>query len=118
MNSFTLVRPRTIDEAVREAAKPNTELKAGGVDLVDRMKEGLDAPATVVSLSDIPGRDGIAAGPPARIGSMATLARIAADDGLRAKYPALATFWKGRAMPADRVMFRITPARVRAWGFD
>ena len=118
MNSFTLVRPRTIDEAVREAAKPNTELKAGGVDLVDRMKEGLDAPATVVSLSDIPGRDGIAAGPPARIGSMATLARIAADDGLRAKYPALADAAAGAATPQIRHMATIggnLAQRPRCW---
>ena len=35
-----------------------------------------------------------------------------------AKYPGLVTFWKGRAMPADRVMFRIVPASVRAWGLD
>ncbi len=44
--------------------------------------------------------------------------RRALIDRFHAKYPGLATFWKGRAMPADRVMFRITPARVRAWGFD
>ncbi len=34
-----------------------------------------------------------------------------------AKYtPHLERLWGGRAMPADRVMFRITPARVRIWG--
>ena len=44
--------------------------------------------------------------------------RRALVDRFHAKYPALVTFWKGRAMPADRVMFRITPARFRAWGFD
>ena len=44
--------------------------------------------------------------------------RRALIDRFHAKYPGLVTFWKGRAMPADRVMFRITPARVRAWGFE
>jgi PPOX class probable F420-dependent enzyme len=44
--------------------------------------------------------------------------RRALVDRFHAKYPALVTLWKGRAMPADRVMFRITPARVRAWGFE
>jgi xanthine dehydrogenase YagS FAD-binding subunit len=118
MNSFTLIRPRTIDEAAREAAKPNTEMKAGGVDLVDRMKEGLDAPATIVSLSDIPGRDAIAAGPPARIGTMATLARIAADSGLRGKYPALADAAAGAATPQIRHMATIggnLAQRPRCW---
>jgi len=34
-----------------------------------------------------------------------------------AKYePALARRWGGRAMPPDRVMFRIVPSRVRSWG--
>ncbi|HTO11879.1 MAG TPA: TIGR03618 family F420-dependent PPOX class oxidoreductase [Candidatus Binatia bacterium] len=44
--------------------------------------------------------------------------RRALVDRFHAKYPGLAGLWKGRAMPADRVMFRITPARVRAWGFE
>jgi PPOX class probable F420-dependent enzyme len=30
--------------------------------------------------------------------------------------PYLERRWGGRAMPADRVMFRIVPARVRGWG--
>ena len=33
-----------------------------------------------------------------------------------AKYPALRGYWGGLAMPADRVMFRIVPTRVRQWG--
>ncbi len=34
-------------------------VKAGGIDLLDLMKEGLLAPATVVSLRDVPGLDAI-----------------------------------------------------------
>jgi PPOX class probable F420-dependent enzyme len=30
--------------------------------------------------------------------------------------PNLERLWGGRAMPADRVLFRITPTRVRPWG--
>ena len=44
--------------------------------------------------------------------------RRALIDRFHAKYPRLQGLWKGRAMPADRVMFRITPARVRAWGLE
>ena len=34
-----------------------------------------------------------------------------------AKYdPRLAKLWGGSAMPPDRVMFRIAPARVNSWG--
>ena len=44
--------------------------------------------------------------------------RRALIDRFHAKYPDLAGFWKGRAMPANRVMFRIVPASVRAWGLE
>ena len=44
--------------------------------------------------------------------------RRALVERFHAKYPDLVTFWKGRAMPADRVMFRISPERVRQWGLD
>ena len=44
--------------------------------------------------------------------------RRALVDRFHAKYPELIVFWKGRAMPTDRVMFSIRPAQVRAWGFD
>jgi PPOX class probable F420-dependent enzyme len=31
-------------------------------------------------------------------------------------HPHLERLWSGRAMPADRVMFRVTPEQVRTWG--
>ena len=33
-------------------------------------------------------------------------------------HPYLERRWAGRAMPLDRVMFRIVPSRVRSWGLD
>ena len=30
--------------------------------------------------------------------------------------PLLAQYWGGRSMPSNRVMFRITPTKVKAWG--
>ena len=68
------------------------------------MKEGLDSPAPVVSILGTRGHDGIEAGPPARIGALATLARIAADPALRAPYPALAEAAAGAATPQIRHM--------------
>ena len=44
--------------------------------------------------------------------------RKALAERFHAKYPGLARLWAGRAMPANRVMFRITPARVRSWGLE
>ena len=42
--------------------------------------------------------------------------RRALIERFHEKYPRLATLWRGRAMPADRVMFRIAPERVKSWG--
>ena len=43
--------------------------------------------------------------------------RRALVDRFLAKYdPLLAEYWKGRTMPPNRVMFRITPSRVQSWG--
>jgi PPOX class probable F420-dependent enzyme len=33
-------------------------------------------------------------------------------------HPNLERRWGGRAMPADRVMFRVVPSRARSWGLD
>ena len=44
--------------------------------------------------------------------------RRALVDRFHTKYPELQHHWKGRPMPANRVMFRIVPARVKSWGLD
>ncbi len=104
MKPFVLVHPRTLAEASRQAVPADAELKAGGVDLLDRMKEGIDSPKTVVSILEIRGHDRIEAGPPAKLGALATLSRIADDPGLRAAYPALAAAAAGAATPQIRHM--------------
>ena len=44
-------------------------------------------------------------------------ARSALIDRFHAKYdPNLAKLWKGHAMPANRVMFRIAAEHVKSWG--
>ncbi len=104
MKPFVLLPARTLSEAAREAARPNTALKAGGVDLLDRMKEGLDSPERVVSISHIPGHDRIELGPPARIGALSTLARISSHPDVKRVYPALAAAAEGAATPQIRNM--------------
>ena len=44
--------------------------------------------------------------------------RRALVDRFHAKYRRLERLWNGLAMPPNRVMFRITPARVRCWGLE
>ncbi len=42
--------------------------------------------------------------------------RRALVDRFHEKYRRLEQLWNGKAMPANRVMFRIVPSRVRSWG--
>jgi PPOX class probable F420-dependent enzyme len=42
--------------------------------------------------------------------------RRALVDRFHEKYHRLEKLWGGKAMPANRVMFRIVPSRVRSWG--
>ncbi|PYM58679.1 MAG: hypothetical protein DMD77_07075 [Candidatus Rokuibacteriota bacterium] len=42
--------------------------------------------------------------------------RRALAERFHEKYPSLAGLWGGRAMPSNRVMFRIVPERVKSWG--
>ncbi len=45
--------------------------------------------------------------------------RRALVERFHAKYaPDLARLWGGRAMPPNRVMFRIVPLHVRSWGLE
>ncbi|HYK42951.1 MAG TPA: FAD binding domain-containing protein [Thermoanaerobaculia bacterium] len=120
MKAFTLLPVASLAEASREWVKPKTALKAGGVDLLDRMKEGLDSPDRVVSIAHVPGLASIEPGPPARIGALATLAKIEAHAGIRKYYPALAEAAGGAATPQIRNMATLggnIAQRPRCWYF-
>lgn len=79
-------------------------LKAGGIDLIDLMKEGLLHPRRVVDLHGIAdlGRIVEEPGGALRIGSMATLAQIAEHPQVRARYGALAQAAGQSASPQIR----------------
>lgn len=42
--------------------------------------------------------------------------RRALIERFHEKYGGLQRLWAGKAMPANRVMFKIVPSRVRSWG--
>jgi nitroimidazol reductase NimA-like FMN-containing flavoprotein (pyridoxamine 5'-phosphate oxidase superfamily) len=42
--------------------------------------------------------------------------RRALIERFHEKYRGLQRLWNGTAMPANRVMFKIVPSRVRSWG--
>ena len=50
MKPFELVHPKDVAEACRKAA-PTTMFKAAGIDVLDRLKERIESPQTLVDLS-------------------------------------------------------------------
>ncbi len=104
MKAFRYARVARAGEA-GERIRKGALLKAGGSDLLDRMKERLVTPDEIVALNEAPGPylntiaavdDGL------RIGALVTLAKIAESKRVRARYPALADAASRAASPQIR----------------
>jgi xanthine dehydrogenase YagS FAD-binding subunit len=121
MNRFELARAKTAAEA-RDllGERPGSVFKAGGIDLLDHLKERLLEPPRVVDLKPIPGMNRIAveADGSLRIGPLATLAQVAAHDGVRGSHAALAQACGEAASPQIRNVATIggnVLQRPRCW---
>lgn len=89
MLSFRYTRASTVAEAVDAAADGAVPL-AGGTTLVDLLRMEVVRPAHIVDLrglAELRARD--TAGEPARIGSMTTMAELAADPAMALRFPAV-----------------------------
>lgn len=53
MNKFEYAQPNTIDEIFYHLNSDGAKIKAGGIDLLDLMKEGLFEPKRLVNISDV-----------------------------------------------------------------
>jgi xanthine dehydrogenase YagS FAD-binding subunit len=96
--------------------------KAGGMDVLDLMKEGILKPSRVVNLKSIDGLDGIAYSDTGglEVGALVTLARIAGAREIRERYPALAEAARHAATPQVRNAATIGGnllQRPRCWYF-
>lgn len=92
MKSFSYFRPTSVEQAVGllEARYGNTEVLAGGTDLLDLQKEYVAQPTRIVSLNAVNGLAGIDVQQRAvKIGARATLAEIAEHTALRTHFPGL-----------------------------
>jgi xanthine dehydrogenase YagS FAD-binding subunit len=96
-------------------------VKAGGVDLMDRLKEGLDSPSRLVNIRTISGLDHVKEDAGwLRIGSLVTLATMASHPVIRERYPALAEAAEHAATPQIRNMATVGGnllQRPRCWYF-
>jgi xanthine dehydrogenase YagS FAD-binding subunit len=89
---FEYRRAADVDQAVAlVAGHPNARYLAGGTNLVDLMKLGVERPELLVDVSGLPLRD-IADTPDGgvHIGSLVSNSDVAADRRIRSRYPALA----------------------------
>lgn len=107
MNAFEWVDARDVEHAARLIGETTKDkrvaAKAGGLDLLDLMKEGVIAPARLVNLKSIKGLDAIAAeGDGLSLGAMVTLNAIDHDKAIRARYVALAEAAGHAATPQVR----------------
>jgi xanthine dehydrogenase YagS FAD-binding subunit len=96
-------------------------IKAGGIDLMDRLKEGLDAPSRLVNIRTIPGLDRITESADGlHLGPMVTLARLEEHPVVRARYRALAQAAGHAATPQIRNVATVGGnllQRPRCWYF-
>jgi xanthine dehydrogenase YagS FAD-binding subunit len=119
VKNFEWVQPETVADAVAALGHPGAMALAGGVDLLDRLKERLESPSRLVSLRKLPGLDAIkvdATG--ARIGANVTLARLAADPDLRRSHPMIGEAAGHAATPQLRAMATLggnLAQRPRCW---
>lgn len=136
MNRFAWVNARTLAEAAASASaivadamrgsaggvEPETAIvKAGGIDLLDLLKEDLLRPGTLVNLAAIPGLDTIVEdGGGLRIGALVTLTQLASDPAVQRRYPALAEAVRDAASPQIRNVATLGGnllQRPRCWYF-
>jgi len=129
MQAFALIRPHTLAAArQRVLAQPEARLyRAGGVDLLDRMKEGLEAPAELVELASLQGQLGQqlrALNPTTtggwELGALVTLAQLAEHAELDAGHAALRQAAASAATPGIRNLATLGGnllQRPRCWYF-
>jgi xanthine dehydrogenase YagS FAD-binding subunit len=125
MQSFEWVDARSIEEAAALLAGSSEDApvvaKAGGMDLLDLMKEGIVRPARVVNLRPISALEDLRLDTTGmQLGALVTLARIERDPGIRSHYRALAEAAAHAATPQVRNAATIGGnllQRTRCWYF-
>jgi xanthine dehydrogenase YagS FAD-binding subunit len=112
----------TVADAMLAAPGQGVVLKAGGIDLLDLMKEGLLAPRRLVNLRTVPGLDAIAGEPDGtlRVGALVSLEQVAANPLIQSRATALAEAAGGSASPQIRHVATLGGnllQRPRCWYF-
>lgn len=121
MAGFDYLVAERFDAALVELTESKPTLKAGGYDLLDLVKEGIDSPKLVLSIDRLDelryvreDADGL------HIGAVTTLADLGRQDLLKSKYPVLHTAAAHAATPQVRERATVGGnlcQRPRCWYF-
>ena len=105
MNRIEWTNATSVAEVVAQIG-PRVAIKAGGVDMMDLMKENLIAPSRLVNLRTVPGLDRVSDSMDIglRVGPLVTLARLATEPAVQQRYRALADAAGHAATPQIRNM--------------
>jgi xanthine dehydrogenase YagS FAD-binding subunit len=124
MIQFEYVSPNSVKQAVGLLSSNwgDTEVLAGGTDLLGLMKDFVLTPKRVVNIKHIAGLEAITTEPDggARIGALVTLDRLVEASHIRQNYPALAQTVAEAASPQIRNMATLGGnlcQRPRCWYF-
>jgi xanthine dehydrogenase YagS FAD-binding subunit len=123
MRPFEYASPTSRAQAVSllGTAWGNTEILAGGTDLLALMKDDVVSPKRLINIKEIKDLHGISSSPRGmRIGALTTLGDLADDAGVKKNYPALAEAVIEAASPQIRSLATIGGnlcQRPRCWYF-
>ncbi len=120
MNKFAFVDCVTVDEALGQLGEGAT-IKAGGIDLIDLMKDDIVSPSKLVNIRNVDSLRGITITPDGlRLGPLSTLSEIAAHPQIQKSYTALSDAAGHAATPQVRNMATLggnIMQRPRCWYF-
>ena len=120
MNKFAFVDCKTVDEALGQLSD-GASVKAGGIDLLDLMKEGIVSPPRLVNIRNVDSLRGITISTDGlHLGPLSTLSEIASHPEIQRSYSALADAAGHAATPQVRNMATLggnIMQRPRCWYF-
>lgn len=123
MNRFEWAEAKTVQEALGTLATKGAVVKAGGLDVLDRLKEGLEEPKTLVNIRRLKELDYVREDAKAgvlRLGPLVTLDQLDKHPIVRKKFTALADAAGKAATPQIRNMATLGGnllQRPRCWYF-
>ena len=108
MRPFSYLQASDEGAAVATVAEnPSASFVAGGTEMLNWMKDGIEEPGLLVDVNALPFKDVEARGHSVRIGAMCRMSDVASEPAVREAYPALAEALEASASPQLRNMATI-----------